>query len=646
MEKIIGIIASDQSLKDRITALFPEDVAAGNILIDILDSKRLEEQGRQLEARGAKAIIARSGGYRHTLGTVNIPVIHLEISAPDILYALKAAEKQGQSIGLFLSTAEYFELEQWRRFFEVPIELIQFDDHNEIRSLVEAAYRQNPKQVVVGGGIPCGIAKELGMAYAFIGASRESIHEVVAYARELVGRIFEEHYKSELIAKTLDGVHDAVLAINQQGEIILINESAKELLKVSEAEVIHKPLEIIFPELKCVLDCLKNGQPLTDQMVQIKRLVVTLNASILKVEGELIGALCSFQDITRLQSLEKKIRLQMNHKGLQAKYAFKDIISLSPTMQSVIQKAKRISETDETVILYGESGTGKEMLSQSIHQASHRKLEPFVAVNCAALAESLLESELFGYEEGAFTGARKGGKPGLFELAHGGTLFLDEINSMSLSIQAKVLRVIEEREVMRIGSDSVIPLDVRLIAATNGSLLELVNGNQFRADLYYRLSVLELSIPPLRERQEDILPLFKSFLADEKTFQSLTQENVEDLLAHPWQGNVRELKNVASRYQLFGELELKSAVVDLKSPFEEMKSPLEQVKSPVEQAFTIRPQEAENPLNDLNLKSIQRYVELSLIKVLEEQGYSRQKIADLLGISRASLWNKAGKKQE
>lgn len=621
MEKIIGIIASDLSLKKRITDLFPEDVAQGSIIIDVLDSQRLEEQGRQLEAMGAKAIIARSGGYRHTLGTVNVPVIHLEISAPDILYALKAAEKHKQAICLFLSSAEYFELAEWERFFEVPIHQVTFEDHNRLGEMVRERFLENPHQIIVGGGIPCGVAKNLGMAYEFIGASRESIHEVVNYAREVVERIFDEHYKSELIGKTLDGVHDAVLAVNQKGEIILINASAQELLKVSEADVIHKPILSCFPELEMVLTCLQSGQPINEQMVQIKRLVVTLNASVLKVEGEFIGALCSFQDITRLQSLEKKIRLQLNHKGLEAKYQFQDLVGISQRMAKVIDQARRISATDETLILYGESGTGKEMFSQSIHNAGERFNGPFVAVNCAALTENLLESELFGYEEGAFTGARKGGKPGLFELAHGGTLFLDEINSMSLNLQAKVLRVIEEREVMRIGSDYVIPLNVRLIAASNANLIEMVQKEAFRADLYYRLSVLELYLPPLRERPEDILPLFKTFLSDEKAFSDLTDFQIQALLSHAWQGNVRELKNVASRYQLFGEIQLRGH------------------QTPVAQ-------EGESPQGSLSLKEIQRYVELSLIKILEEQGHSRQDIANLLGISRASLWNKAGKRQE
>jgi len=240
---------------------------------------------------------------------------------------------------------------------------------------------------------------------------------------------------------------------------------------------------------------------------------MTANISLIEMDGEINGVLCTFQDITKLQSMEKKIRFELNKKGMTAKYNFSNLIAKDQIMKVTIAKAMQIGMSDSTALLYGESGTGKEMLAQSIHNISKRKDDPFVAVNCAALTESLLESELFGYEEGAFTGARKGGKPGLFELAHGGTLFLDEINSMPINLQTKLLRVLEEKEVMRIGSDYVIPLDVRILAAANENLKVKINNGSFRSDLFYRLSILELYIPPLRKRKLDIMPLFKNFIS-------------------------------------------------------------------------------------------------------------------------------------
>ena len=217
------------------------------------------------------------------------------------------------------------------------------------------------------------------------------------------------------------------------------------------------------------------------------------------------GTLLTLRDVTKIQELEKNLRFQLSKRGLTAKYHFDDILTREDSMRRLIQWAQDCAQSDNTVMIYGESGTGKELFAQSIHNASARRDCPFVAVNCAALTESLLESELFGYEAGAFTGARKDGRAGLFELAHRGTLFLDEINSMSLSTQAKILRVIEQKEVMRLGSDYIIPLDVRIITAANENLVQMVQRNAFRRDLFFRLNVLEVRIPPLNQRPRDIL---------------------------------------------------------------------------------------------------------------------------------------------
>ncbi|EET87096.1 putative sigma54 specific transcriptional regulator [Clostridium carboxidivorans P7] len=288
-------------------------------------------------------------------------------------------------------------------------------------------------------------------------------------------------------------------------------------------------------------------------------------------------------------------------------------------MKNTVSKAIKIGLDDSTVMIYGESGTGKEMFAQSIHNISSRKKEPFVAINCAAISESLLESELFGYEEGAFTGARKGGKPGLFELAHGGTIFLDEINSMSLNLQAKLLRVLEEKEVMRIGSDYVIPLDVRIIAAANENLKGKIKNGTFRSDLFYRLSILELHIPPLRERKEDIIPLFMHYITtlSKKVCEFKLESKIEKkILNYSWPGNVRELRNVVQRYLIFQEVDL-----DENEMLEDNN-------------------ELDNDENLLDLKQINKYVEEKVIQMLENSGMSKNEIAKKLGISRTALWRK------
>ena len=342
--------------------------------------------------------------------------------------------------------------------------------------------------------------------------------------------------------------------------------------------------------------------------------------------------MCTFQDITQLQGLEKKIRFELNKKGLTAKHNFSDIHTNNSIMKKTLEKAIKIGNSDSNAIIYGESGTGKELISQSIHNISKRKDAPFVAVNCAALTESLLESELFGYEEGAFTGARKGGKPGLFELAHGGTILLDEINSISTNLQTKLLRVLEEKEVMRIGSDYVIPLDVRILAAANENLKDKMLEGSFRSDLFYRLSVLSLNIPPLRKRKDDIIPLFLQFLSalsEGEQISEIDSSLKDQLLSYSWPGNVRELKNTAERYALLGELDIEETI--------EISNELESFSND-----KIHPTNNNNENKDfsLDLKEINNFVELKVIDMLEKQGMSKNDIAKALGISRSTLWHK------
>jgi propionate catabolism operon transcriptional regulator len=294
-------------------------------------------------------------------------------------------------------------------------------------------------------------------------------------------------------------------------------------------------------------------------------------------------------------------------------------------MQRLIAQAKIISDYEGAVLIYGENGTGKELFAQSIHHASKRCGGPFVAVNCAALTESLLESELFGYVGGAFTGARKEGKAGLFELAHKGTIFLDEINSMPISLQSKLLRVLEQQEVMRVGSDYVIPLNVRVIAASNTDLDEPIRNGTFRRDLFFRLNTFRIDIPPMHQRQGDVLLLFKHYLAEyEHTTPdalSLAPDFVEELQRHPWYGNVREIKAAALRYHAFGGDNSSGVILETKT--EESGLVTDDLK--------------------VDLHQLNHVIEELVINGLLEKGLSKTEIANALGISRQALYKKINK---
>lgn len=636
MDRKIGILANSIELKEIIEGFYKEDVQNGKIIIDILDEDRINEQGAELEKKGAKAIIARSGGYHHTLGKVSVPVINLKIYTQDILHAIMTAEKLNKKLILVLSGYDEFDYNEWKYLIHSELIMEEYYKVEEIEGVISKYRDIYDKIVIIGGGIPCSYAKSFDMDYVNINATEETIRDIVSRAWQIVDNLFHQKYRNSVLNNILDHVHDAVIAVDKKEKIIMFNERAEELFKKDKKNILYNKLNEVFPELVFITDVLKNKKSIIDEIVHLKNLVVTANVILMEVDDQIEGVLCTFQDITKLQGLEKKIRYEMNKKGLTAKYKFSDLMTSNPQMKRTLARAVNIGMSDSTAMLYGESGTGKEMIAQSIHNISERSREPFVAVNCAALTESLLESELFGYEEGAFTGARKGGKPGLFELAHGGTIFLDEINSVPINLQTKLLRVLEEKEVMRIGSDYVIPLDVRVLAAANEDLTDKIREGSFRSDLFYRLSILKLNIPPLRKRKEDIIPLFEHFLttfAKNSDIPKINKQIEQRLLSYSWPGNVRELKNTAERFILLGELDIDEGALPVSNNIkDESLSGIAEENKHTEEKITAD--------FNLDLKEIEKYVELKVINMLEKQGMTKNDIAKVLGISRSSLWNK------
>lgn len=611
----IGLIASDWEMKNRVEALYPEQLAQGRLITVILDNDRIEEQGRWLEAQGVDLIIGRSGGYERNVGNVRVPLLRMRIRTADIFEALIEASRKGDLVELFLWDQVHFDT-SWFDFLPCEVTVHWFSTGGEIAGLFEEAMQAHPEGVVVGGGVVSLMARERDMPWVFINSSVESIEDTFTYALELLEQLDARDYQRELMGTTLDNVHDAVIAVDRQGVVRLFSERAQDILRIGTARALGRPLIQLVPELAFIIEDLKGGVERKEQLLQLGPTLITYSTSKIEIGGEMRSLLFTFQDITRLQMLEQNIRRELNKKGMVARHRFDDIICVDALMREVVEKAKVMGRSDSTVVIYGESGTGKEVIAQSLHTVSCRAGQPFVAINCAALSENLLESELFGYEEGAFTGARKGGKPGLFEQAHGGTIFLDEINSISAALQGKLLRVIEEKEVMRIGSDYVIPLDVRILCAANEDLKAMVRQGTFRSDLFYRLNSLELQIPPLRERREDILPLFRYFLGElelDELIQWPGQEQQQQLIAYHWPGNVRELRNVVERYHLFGTIELDAALEEETLELSE---------------------------GSIDLKEIHHLVEDRLIGQLIRSGMSKTEIADKLGISRTALWKK------
>jgi len=379
------------------------------------------------------------------------------------------------------------------------------------------------------------------------------------------------------------------------------------------------------------------------------------------VDGKTVGAVATFQDVTMLQQLEQQVRRKLSRRGLVAKWTFADIIGTGPAMTRTIKRALKYAEVDNTILLLAETGSGKEMFAQSIHQKSRRKNGPFVAINCAALPETLLEAELFGYVEGAFTGAVKGGKAGLFEQAHGGTIFLDEIGEISKQMQTLFLRVLQEKEVRRLGDDKFIPIDVRVIAASNQNLGRLVQEGHFRSDLYYRINVLNLEIPPLRERKEDIpllaANILKRYNRSSSQHLAFTTEALELLQLYDWPGNVRQLENVLERLiviaednvitganveaALAGELqvdEIDYRQMTVTSSINGSDTTNRHATFNDKQLEEISPQK--NQYDEGLLSKIEKE---TIIKVLEQVNGRRQEAARILGISSTTLWRRLKK---
>ena len=370
------------------------------------------------------------------------------------------------------------------------------------------------------------------------------IKEDIDSGERFINSYMSSFLKDRMLNDVADESSLAIVLLDLKNRIHYINEKAYGIFGLDQGQFF--PVETVLPEK------LSGGDVFDNEIITYKDVNYLAERSNISLLDEPIGFYITFQNENDLRESENKLSRKLRQTGFYARYSFSDIIHCSLAMDSCIRIAKKAASSDYTVLIRGESGTGKELLAQSIHNYSPRKSYRFVAVNCAAIPESLLESELFGYEEGSFTGAHKGGKPGLFENASHGTIFLDEIGDISPNLQTRLLRVIQEKQIMRVGSGKIIDIDTRIIAATNADLEARVAKGDFREDLFYRLNVIPLSIAPLRRRKDDILPLLKVFLG--KRFQDLTPSDHAGLLAYNWPGNVRELENAASYYRTMGQL--------------------------------------------------------------------------------------------
>ena len=589
---------------------------------------------KDMERNGVEVLVARGGTALLIRKNVQIPVLAFPISTIDILSCLKEASGYGSNILIVSFLNRKIGLEFLEELFGVHITQEVCRNFSEMQELI--ATRGEKYDAIIGGSTSLKIARQYGLNFIETHTPEEAVETTLESAVSVALHSRSEQEKTKRFSLILDGVSDGVIAYDREGRITLINDQANKLLKRPSNSIDETYLQDLISQ-PAALRAISSSHSKQDKIEKVGGDYFVFNHTPIVVNDAAVGGVTTFKDVSNVIQVEGEIRRSFA-RGLVSKYDLNDLVYECKNMDEMVNRSRRFASTDSTVLIVGETGTGKEILAHSIHGLSNRKSNAFVSINCAALSEELLQSELFGYEEGAFTGSRKGGKPGLFEVAHKGTIFLDEINATSQNVQRHLLRVLQEREVMRIGADRVTPINVRVLVASNSSLIEEVNEGRFREDLFFRLNVLTLTIPPLRDRLADIPHLVNRFMGiltkeyrQQKFF--IPELYMQKLQEYNWPGNVRQLRNFIERLVLICDSDFDHHV------FNELYSELFEYRS----NKLSNDSDRSTTSSSENQSSITRTGSSEYEKIrsaLEKSGYSRSKAAKLLGISRTTLWKK------
>lgn len=635
MYKIVFLATNEEMMEIGHSALweFREEL---DIRLGLLNEG--VEVAKKLDREGVDAIISRGGtAYLIKQAAIKTPIIEIAITGQDLALAIYEAKKLLRKEKLLIGVVAFEnmikDINIFSNIFHVKMIVYKLKSMEDIKQSVIKAMRDGV-DVILGGITTSEIAKKYNIPTVFLSSREDSIKEAFKIAKQVAyGRALEKK-KSQEQKTILDYSSDAIIYINDKAIVTVFNAAAERFFKVKSGHVIGSNIFNVIDAINedIVNKVLKQGEGIFGMIIKASDTSLVLNFNPITINNEVTGAILTFQEIEQIQKMEARIRKEMFLKGHFAKYNFKDIIGESNSLRMTKHFAEQFARHDSTVLIVGETGTGKELFAQSIHNSSLRSDGPFVAVNCGALPSNLLESELFGYVEGAFTGAVKKGKRGFFDIAHSGTIFLDEISEMDLYGQSRLLRVIQERQIIRLGDDKVTPIDVRIIAATNKNLLELVKQGKFREDLYYRLNVLTLNIPPLRERKEDILSILNYYINEygKKFFKyiELTENAKMAICNYSWNGNARELRSFCEK--------LVATAIDKVVSEDFVRIQLENrfFQNKIELISSAEPDETKNLSVTENLEREQ------IIKLLQQYDGNRSKVAKELGIGRTTLWRK------
>ncbi len=579
---------------------------------------KLAEQGVDvIIARGGKATDIRAAG-------LPVVVVDLRISSFDLIAAVHKAKTVSRRIAAVAFPNMIDGIERLAPVLDADIRVYPLSRREDPGHLLRRAVAEGA-QVVIGGPVTISVARPLNIPAVLLENDGASIVRAAQEAKRIAEARRQERARSGMWSALLDYSYEGMVSIDGEGRIFAFNPVAERVLGVSKEQAVGREIARIWPGLG-LEKVLASGKDQLAQMLRVNGADVLCNKIAIRVGEKPLAAVATFQDSTDIQRMEERVRRRIYASGYTATLNFSAIRGKSQSIRRVIDMAAQFAATSSSVLILGETGSGKELFAQGIHNSSPRRGGPFVPINCAAVPGELLESELFGYTGGAFTGANPKGKLGLFEQAHNGTLFLDEVAEMNLSLQGKLLRALQERTIMRLGSDRVIHVDVRVIAATNQDIKRCVEERSFRPDLYYRLNVLRLRVPPLRERAEDIPELARFFLGEASRSgngPTLSDAALQALGQYSWPGNVRELQSFMERIAaLHKEGVIGADLVRMLWADEEL-SPSGPLPLP-----PVPDDEADSAL---------------LLRALRESNYKASLAAQRLGISRSTLWRRLKK---
>jgi PAS domain S-box-containing protein len=603
-----------------------------------ISHERLNEAipiGKRMEQEGTEVVISRRGTAFLLRENLQIPVLSLPQSELDIILALRNASALGTKILLTSFRNKYAGIEALAAPLNLNFLQKTYEDSDSLEAVICKAHEFGC-DVVVGGPKTVEFARGYGLRALELQTSEEMISATFESAKSVVKSNRDKHEESIRFHTIINATSEGMLSVDRKGIITAINSTAMEILGVSNTALEGGNISEYLIRSK-LNKTLAEGRFIQDSIEEINGESYVFNHIPIIAGGDTVGAVSTFKHVNKVIKSENVIRKKLT-KGHHTKHTIQELVSSGKEMEEVKHKADRFAKTDTTILIMGETGTGKEILSQSIHNLSSRSKKPFVSVNCAALPAQLLESELFGYEEGAFTGAKKGGKPGLFEIAHTGTIFLDEISTAPMNVQMRLLRILQEREVMRLGSDELIPIDVRVIAAANQDLSVEIQENRFRSDLFFRLNVLNISIPPLNQRADDIPLLAYHFIKSISTQYGYAPFRIPTsylnlLTQYAWPGNVRQLRNFIERLVLLSSSRFTPEI------FKEIYSELLDC-SPCEATNNNPVQEKVISLSE-QIKKERNESEARLIKnTLIDVHFIKSEAAQKLGMSRTTLWRK------